>query len=439
MKEQKKIPVKKIQRASRIINTSAKVGSNYVSHYTKRMFNKNTDRNDLDKKNAEDIYDALSKLKGGALKIAQMMSMNEALPQAFTERFALAQFSAPPLSFPLIVKTFKQELGKSPSDLFDSFTKQAVNAASIGQVHQAVCKGEKLAVKIQYPGVADSLQSDIKMVKPLAQRFMNISKAELEHYADEVETMLMKETDYVGELERSVEMSEKCAHLENLVFPKYYPEYSSKRVITGSWIDGQVFSDFAKSDASQELRNKIGQALWDFYAYQTHTLRMFHADPHPGNFIITEDEKLGIIDFGAVKSVPEEVYNPYFKIVNIDFEKDEQSREQILKELKMLKPNDKPEVKELITKMFSELVSLVKRPFEGDTFDFGSYDMMTEMFELGENYKDNKLLRKIDAGRGVRDTIYINRTYFGLYALLSSLKAKVITKRGEGFEYMPGA
>jgi len=434
MKEQKKIPVGKIQRASRILNTSAKVGTNYVTHYTKKIFGSD-DRYELDRRNADDIYDALSELKGGALKIAQMMSMNEALPQAFTEKFALAQFSAPPLSLPLVVKTFKAELGKAPSEIFDSFSQQAVNAASIGQVHLAEYQGRKLAVKVQYPGIADSLQSDIKMVKPLALRIMNISKAELDHYAGEVEKMLMEETDYEGELKRSVSMSERCKHLENIVFPTYYPELSSKRIITMDWIEGTLFADFVKLNLTQDMRNRVGQTLWDFYAYQTHTLKTLHADPHPGNFIVTPDLKLGVLDFGAVKEIPESVYHPYFNIVNIDFEKDTNERDRILTELNMKTDSDTPEVREILYSLFTDLVSIVRKPFINNTFDFGAYEMMAEMTKMGEKYKDNKTLRKMNAARGVRDAIYINRSYFGLYALLGSLKAEVVTNRGDGFMY----
>ncbi len=434
MKEQKKIPTKKIQRASRILGTGIKVGGNYAKYYTKKVF-KNIDREELDKENAEDIYNTLSKLKGGALKIAQMMSMNDALPSAFTEKFALAQYSAPPLSYPLIVKTFKLELGKSPSEIFDSFTKNAVNAASIGQVHMATKGEKKLAVKIQYPGVAESLQSDIKMVKPFALQFMNITKAELNHYAEEVEKMLVMETNYVGELERSVELSKKCNHIKNLKFPIYYPEYSSKRVITMDWLDGTLLNDFVKSEASREERDKVGQAIWDFYNFQMHTLKQFHADPHAGNFIISTTGEVGIIDFGAVKRIPESIYNPYFKIITLDFDKDKDELENIFYELNIYTPKDTVDEKQLFSKMFKELIEVVKRPFESKFFDFGKSEILKEMFALGEKYSKDKAVRKANAARGKRDAIYLNRTFFGMYSILSKLGANIEIDKGEGYVY----
>jgi len=159
MKTIDKIAVTKIQRATKLVSTGAKVGVNYLKYYGDKLVNTEVEAKErLNKNNAEDIYDGLKQLKGSALKVAQMLSMEKSiLPQAYVEKFSLAQFSVPPLSPPLVLKTFKKYFGKSPDDLFDSFNTTSVNAASIGQVHLAVKDGKKLAVKIQYPGVAQSI------------------------------------------------------------------------------------------------------------------------------------------------------------------------------------------------------------------------------------------------------------------------------------------
>ncbi len=426
MKEYKKIPTKKIHRAAKLIGTGIKVSGNYAKHYSKNIFKK-TDRKQLDKDNAEDIYEALSELKGGALKIAQMMSMNDALPQAYTEQFSMAQYSATPLSYQLIVKTFRKEFGKSPKEIFDKFKKNAENAASIGQVHIAQLKGKKLAVKIQYPGVADSLEADIKMVKPLAVKLLKMNKEELNYFASEVENMLKLETDYRGELQRSIEISEACQHIENLRFPKYYPKFSSKKIITMEWIEGTLLDKFTKASQPQEVRNKIGQAIWDFYSFQMHKMKKFHADPHAGNFIITPENKLCVIDFGAVKEIPHYLYEPYFKIVLLNPKKDREEINQIYKNMNMIIEKDTPQERELFIKMFDDLVEIVRKPFKTGYFDFGNSKILEAMFELGEKYKHNKTLKNANAARGVKDAIYLNRTYFGMYSILSRLGAKINT------------
>ncbi|MBY0433694.1 MAG: AarF/ABC1/UbiB kinase family protein, partial [Cyclobacteriaceae bacterium] len=169
MKEQQSIPTTKVQRATHFITTGARIGRNYLKHYGKKLVDPTTTKDQLHEDNASDIYNSLSELKGSALKVAQMLSMDKnLLPKAYQQQFTMAQYSAPPLSYPLVVKTFQKYFEKSPTQIFDAFSHQASNAASMGQVHRATLKGKTYAVKIQYPGVSDSVKSDLKMVKPIA-------------------------------------------------------------------------------------------------------------------------------------------------------------------------------------------------------------------------------------------------------------------------------
>jgi predicted unusual protein kinase regulating ubiquinone biosynthesis (AarF/ABC1/UbiB family) len=170
-----KIPTGKIERASKLVKTGAKIGGNYAKYLGKKIINPDTTKDELNEDNAADIYDGLKSLKGSALKVAQMLSMEKnLLPNAYVEKFSLSQFSVPPLSAPLVRKTFKKYLDKYPEEVFDTFDKDSINAASIGQVHKATKDGKNLAVKIQYPGVAQSISSDLAIVKPIAIRMFNL-------------------------------------------------------------------------------------------------------------------------------------------------------------------------------------------------------------------------------------------------------------------------
>ena len=428
MKEQNSIPTGKVQRASKFVRAGVKVGGNYVKHYTRNMFD-SVDKSVLHEDNAKDIYESLSHLKGGALKVAQMMSLDQGiLPQAYQEKFTQAQYSAPPLSFPLVAKTFQNLLGSGPLELFDSFTKNAVNAASIGQVHQASLKEKKLAVKIQYPGVAESLKSDLKIVKPFAKLLFNISDADIDYYMSEVQEKLLEETDYQLEVKRSIEISRSCAHLQNIVFPGYYPKLSSDRIITMDWMEGKHLNEFLATNPSQDVRNKIGQALWDFYDYQVHVLKMLHADAHPGNYLFQEDGKVAIIDFGCVKVIPKDFYNSYFRIHDHTFASDPEKFDQWLYDLSFINKNDTPREKILFKGLFKEMVGLLGKPFFEEEFDFGDDAFFKNIYEMGERISSSKEVKKSNAARGNRDGLYINRTYFGLFHILNSLKAKVYTK-----------
>lgn len=428
MKEQDKIPTSRFQRAGKFINTGAKVGGNYIKYYGKRILSGEDDQDGLQRSNADDIYSALSNLKGGALKIAQMMSIDQGiLPKQYTEKFAQAQYSAPPLSYPLVSKTFKQFFGKSPTELFDSFTKNAVAAASIGQVHQAEKDGKKLAVKVQYPGVADAINSDLRIVKPLVGTLFNISSRELDHYLEEVKGRLIEETDYELELKRSEEISAACSHLENLIFPKYFPELSSTRVLTMEWLEGEHLDQFLQTNPSQEIRNKVGQGLWDFYQFQIHELKQLHADPHPGNFLIKEDGRIGVIDFGCVKVLGEDFYNTYFQLMEPGVSDDNAAFVSLLNELKFLLPTDSEKEKAYFVEIYAEMHELLARPFFQEEFDFADKAYFEIIFSQAERFSNDKILRKANAARGPRDAIYLNRTYFGLYTLLNQLGARVKT------------
>lgn len=423
MKEQESIASSKVERSAKFIKTGIKVGGNYLKHYTKKLFDPELSKEQLNSENAADIYNSLSELKGSALKVAQMLSMDKnILPKAYVDQFSKSQYNAPPLSGPLIVRTFTKYFGKSPDKIFDKFNMISSNAASIGQVHQAEIKGKKLAVKIQYPGVAESISSDLKLVKPFAFRLLGMSEKELDIYMKEVESKMLEETDYELEVERSMHFAKACAHIENIVFPEFYTDYSSKRIITMDWIDGKHLKEFLASNPSQELRNKIGQALWDFYNYQQHKLKAVHADPHPGNFLITHDNKLGVLDFGCVKELPEDFYQPFFALTKPEVLNDKSTAIQAFRKLEMILDTDDDRQIEFYFKWYKAMIALFAEPFMSDEFDFSDEKFMRSLYEFGEQLAK---LPEFKQARGVKHFIYVNRTNFGLYSILHELKAKV--------------
>ncbi|MBT8204480.1 MAG: AarF/ABC1/UbiB kinase family protein [Eudoraea sp.] len=426
MKTLDKIPTSKVERAGKLVKTGVKVGGNYVKYYGKKLVNPELSKEKLNEENAQDIYEALKSLKGSALKVAQMLSMEKnLLPRAYVDKFSLSQFSVPPLSAPLVRKTFKKYQGEYPEALFDSFDKNSINAASIGQVHRASKAGKSLAVKIQYPGVAESISSDLALVKPIAMRMFNIKGKDSEKYFKEVEHKLLEETDYIMELRQSRELTEACSRIPDIIFPTYYPELSSERILTMDWMDGKHLSEFTQKPFEASLGNRLGQSLWDFYMYQMHGLRKVHADPHPGNFLVSEKGELIAIDFGCVKEVPDEFYYPYFELAKQENIENEEVFNQKLVELEILTPNDTEKERIYFTALFREMLTLFTAPFQGEVFDFGSDDFWGRIAELGQRYAQDEHIRKMNGNRGSRHFLYINRTFFGLYNLLHDLKAKV--------------
>ncbi|MCW5517379.1 ABC1 kinase family protein [Muriicola sp. Z0-33] len=426
MKTLDRIPTSKIERAGKLMTTGVRVGGNYVKFYGKKLVNPDFSREELNQNNADDIYNGLKQLKGSALKVAQMLSMDKnMLPGAYVEKFSLAQFSVPPLSAPLVRKTFKKYTGKYPEDIYDSFDKESVNAASIGQVHRARLGGQDLAVKIQYPGVAQSINSDLALVKPIAVRMFNLKGSDTDKYFEEVEKKLVEETDYLLEIAQSREITHACNSIPNLKFPKYYPELSGERMITMDWMSGKHLSEFTKGTFDQETGNKLGQTLWDFYMFQIHKLRKVHADPHPGNFMINERHELIAIDFGCIKDIPDEFYIPYFELAQKENIANEEVFLNKLYQLEILNDDDSEEERLYFTALFKEMLMLFTSPFHEESFDFGDSVFWSKIAALGEKFSKDEDLRKMNGSRGSKHFLYINRTFFGLYNLLHDLKAVV--------------
>ena len=428
MKSIDKIPISKISRASKMLKTGAKVGVNYIKYYGDKVTKTEAEaKENLDKSNAEDIYDSLKDLKGSALKVAQMLSMEKnILPAAYVDKFSLSQFSVPPLSGPLVAKTFKTYFGKTPNELFDKFDLEAKHAASIGQVHYAEKDGKKLAVKIQYPGVADSISTELAMVKPVAMKILNLKGKDSERYFKEVEDKLIEETDYILEVAQSNEIVKACKHISGLSFPNYYEEFSSEKIITMDWMEGEHISTFAEKNTDSKAATKIGQALWDFYMFQIHELKKVHADPHPGNFLISKELDIVALDFGCMKVIPEDFYKPYFELAKKESIANEAFFKEKMYTLEILRKDDSPEEVAFFVKMFRELLSVFSRPFHQENFDFGDQSFFDEIGKLAEGLTKNAALRKMNANRGSKHFIYMNRTFFGLYNLLNQLGANNI-------------
>ena len=429
--EQQSIPSGRASRVTALAGAGAKVGVKYLKHYGKRAVGAGADHEALDEANAGAIYDTFSKLKGGPLKFAQMLSIDRnILPEAYRKQFAQAQYSAPPLSYPLVVRTFKREFGKEPLAIFDSFTRSAVHGASIGQVHRATIGEQTFAVKVQYPGVADSLDSDLAVVKPVALQILGLKSTEVGPYFEEVRERLLEETNYTLELERSMALSKATSEkIGGIRFPEYYPEYSNRRVLTMDWIDGQPLDRYAAAETDQDRRNAVGQAIWDFYHFQIHQLKQFHADPHPGNFLVDEQGQVVVLDFGCTKQIDEEFHHDYFRFLDPEVVEDEAAFIEALETLDIISPEDSPRDRELIIEGARRGTRLLGKPFHEGSFDFADDSYMASIFEMGEEQRRNQDFRDVRTARGSADSIYLNRAYFGLYSLMGLLKAKIEARR----------
>ena len=422
-----RIPISKTARAGKFLKTGLNVAGDYIGHYGKKAVGLKTTRADLDRKMATSLMDGFTDLRGAALKVAQMMSMDTTnLSPDFTAILQKAQSNVPPMSGPLAVKMFTNEIGKHPEEVFDRFNMHAHKAASLGQVHEAWKDGQKLAVKIQYPGVAESLKSDLQVIRSLARqvapRFLNTPSSTIDHYAQEVEDRLTEELDYRIELENSIAFSQLCAEVPGIVFPRYYPEYSRRRVLTMEWIEGKHLKEFMAHHPTEADRNRVGQVLWDYFEYQLHVLQRMNTDTHPGNFLFREDGTVGVLDFGSTKVIPRPLYDAVIHAVHPRFYDDPAAARPVLETLELLRPEDTPEDTQKWMQLFRKMTDYTLTAYREGRFRFANPAFWNGAKEIGKELEDTR------EPRGSKDFLFISRAYLGLFSILRDLDAELDTR-----------
>ena len=282
---------------------------------------------------------------------------------------------------------------------------------------------------IQHTGI-ESISSDLRVVKPIALQMLGVRESDVAHYFKEVEARLLEETDYTMELRRSRGLATACAGLENVRFPAFHPDRCSGRVLTVDWIDGQLLDRFADGPATQTERNLIGQALWDFYDYQVHTLLLFHADPHPGNFIVRENQ-LWVLDFGCTRAITREFHDRNLTLLDPAVLYNETAFQTALRDLDILLPHDTAADTAKIAALIHQSIVLFAKSLRSSTFDFADPAFMKTIYDLGETNRKDKTLRHLRGARGPVESIYLNRAYFGLYSLLHRLRAEIAIRKSE--------
>jgi predicted unusual protein kinase regulating ubiquinone biosynthesis (AarF/ABC1/UbiB family) len=253
---------------------------------------------------AEDVAKELGEMKGVLMKAGQLISfIVEALPDEAQAALATLQTNAAPMSPTLAAGVVRAELGAPPEKVFLDWTDLPVAAASIGQVHRAVThSGRDVAVKVQYPGVHEAIESDLDAAQVMYAMFqsMMLKGLDAKSLADELRARMREELDYELEARNLVEFHESFKGHPWVRIPTLVPEYSTARLLTTEWIDGMSFDQF-RADESYETRQRVAEVVWRFAQRAIHRFGMFNGDPHPGNYKFHHDGSVSFLDFGLVK------------------------------------------------------------------------------------------------------------------------------------------
>jgi predicted unusual protein kinase regulating ubiquinone biosynthesis (AarF/ABC1/UbiB family) len=269
----------------------------------------------LSRATAEKLATTLGEMKGAAMKLGQAISMDpEAFPPEARAVLARLQNAAPPMPYAHVREVVEEELGEPPESAYASFDEAPLAAASLGQVHAAVThEGQAVVVKVQYPRVADALKSDLDNLGLVVKALGANQKLDVKKYYEEVKRELVHELDYRREARLAREYAEALRPFPDLAAPAPVEALTAGRVLTLERFEGPTLKKLLEPDAvvDDATRFRVGrQLLRNTFGPFLHSGRM-HVDPHPGNFIVLPDGRLGVLDFGSIKQ-----FSPLFVDVN---------------------------------------------------------------------------------------------------------------------------
>ncbi|CXJ18332.1 ABC1 family, putative [Plasmodium berghei] len=416
------VPVSPLSRAKVFGKVFFDIAKNTSIEYIKKKIISNEINNNqrdlvINEKNAEILANGLSKMRGVVLKLGQMISLqDECLSPILIKALKMVSNSADIMPKDQLIKVLKSELGENYESKFDYFDYKPFSSASIGQVHEGVINNKKVAIKIQYPGVYESIDSDIKNLLFINQYTNLILKnLYIENICKEIRKELICECDYINEAKYYVLFKNVFQKSKYFYVPNVYSEYVTKRVLVTSYVEGISLEKVAES-YPQPIRDSIGQRILYLCLHELFVLKIMNTDPNLGNFIYNpEEDKLCLIDFGATRSYKNEFVDQYLRLVKSSVEENEDKIYHYSYMLNFFIGQENEDMKSSHIKS----VILVGEPFKSKVYDFGNNDLAKNIYTLLPRIIYNRLVPP-------RSEIYtLHRKLSGSYLICMKLKARV--------------
>ncbi|MBF5055608.1 hypothetical protein Y5W_00902 [Alcanivorax sp. 521-1] len=290
---------------------ATRVAGQQVRGWFQSAEDRQSSREELMRHIGREVAATLGQMKGAVMKVGQIASqMQDVLPREISEQLAVLQNASAPMPFHVIRRQLERELGGPVAEHFQDFQETPFAAASIGQVHRATTlDGEEVVVKVQYPAVKASIDSDMKHLKRILKlgSLLRVDERALDAVFAEIRQQLDEELDYHQEAANLNLFRDFHRDDPDVVIPRVFPSLSGATVLTLSLEEGTPLEQVDDAHGfDQALRNRLGERLFDLLARQIFQLHAVHCDPHPGNFAFRRDGGIVFYDFGAVKRLPEE-------------------------------------------------------------------------------------------------------------------------------------
>jgi predicted unusual protein kinase regulating ubiquinone biosynthesis (AarF/ABC1/UbiB family) len=425
------IPQGRLRRTAPLAALSARAaGEGVVDVLRRRLKGERGAGLEFHIRNAERYADLLSRSKGVLMKAGQILSFVDTSAvlegqygEVYRAAFASLQADAEPMEPVLVAAVVESELDRPPEELFAEFSRTPIAAASIGQVHAGrLHDGTEVAVKVQYPGVADAIRDDLANTE-LMFTFLKIAKGvvpQLENMdvravADEVVERIGEELDYGTELANQMEFADHYRGHPFARVPEVFPELSSDQVLTMEMVHGRRWTEI--DDADQALRDRWGEVVDRFFFGSISRFAMFNADPHPGNYLFHDDGTVTFLDFGCVKRLSPEDQRNFWEMPAAAIDHDANRLLRSVIESGFASADNPPPAEELLAWYRPNFEALWQpQPFTF-TPEFAA-KILGHLFSLTGEHKD--LTRYLTVPQ---DFVFTNRIFLGLYSILGALRA----------------
>jgi len=414
----------RLRRNARIAALGARVGLGHAGTAARKVFSGAARKEQLSRarelRTAQQVAAELGDMKGALMKLGQMASyLDDGLPEPLRVTLAQLQAAAPPMSHELVDAVLMAEFGALPADLFVAWDPEPIAAASIGQVHRAVLRVDDdevaVAVKVQYPGVADAIESDIRTADLLGTLLaFGFKSLDPEAMVAEIKERLTEELDYTREANNQQLFADFYRDHPFIHVPKVFTSMSTSKVLTTELVSGATWSEVLTWD--QESRDRVAETIFRFVFRSLYRFRAFNGDPHPGNYVFGDDGRVSFLDFGLVKYFSEsemDTFQRMIKAAAIDHDVEEFRR--IIEDAGLLR-KDAPITTDEAGSYFSHFYEPVSESRDMTWTSEYATSIVRHTFDRSSPIAQYATVPK--------SFVFIQRINLGLYALLGQLGAR---------------
>ena len=431
-KKHKGIPPSGIfRRGGKLLKLGGKLLKDEMSQKISQWSQKNETVNAITtrKKQIEEAVMVLTELKGAALKTGQFLSieLSDLLPKEVSSIIAKLHQQSQFMPYSEVEAILHKELGSEKISKIRDLDSIPLGAASIGQVHRASIDGRQVAIKIQFPDIAKSVDSDILLVKSITSSILKIlgKKIDLDDTFREVKSILKKELDYLREADSMTRYRENFIRDERFIVPTVMSEFCSKRVLTMTFEEGVSVSHLLESDnAQKEDIDYFGNLLLELLIREFFDHALVQTDPNYGNFLFQlKEKKLVLLDFGATKKYSQALIKNFRKLAQLSYEGKQEELIILARKMKILDEKESDNVEELFVELMESIICLFRQ--ENQPTDFGNLEALDLIRQNTRKY-----VAAVKHTSPAKDLLFLNRKLGGIYHLL-----KDMSFRGDLYQY----